>query len=498
MKRKELRILAIEDSDSDLLLLMREFQKCSYLTHYQQIKTLEAFQSALKQETWDLIIADDNVSQLSSETVLSLLKKNNADIPVIVITGQPNQVKTMDFIKAGVRDFFVKGSWQELVSMVNREFECIRLRKELKLTKSALQMEEVEAQKAQYYLKAAETIIMALDTTLNITLINPKGYEVLENRSENLILRKNWIETFIPEKEKNEIHAIFQQLLEGKTTCIDYFETPIMTLHGKEKLIAWKNTEILTTGAGEKIILMSGKDITDERTVLQRKESFVATLTHDLNTPIRAEVQVLELLLAGHFGPITKEQKDVLNEILTSNRFMQRMVDSLLAIYKYEDRQAELNKEPTDLNDLISSILTTKIHPLLDEKHQKIDRHFHPNLPKILLDPDEIKRVLSTFLNNALFFSPENSIISITTDIRHHEAYVAVEDKGQGIESEMVKTLFSRYSSLAKKFRQVGTGLSLYLARQIVEAHGGHIGVTSEIGKGSRFYFTLPLTTEKE
>lgn len=234
----------------------------------------------------------------------------------------------------------------------------------------------------------------------------------------------------------------------------------------------------------------------DNQEVRQQQAAFADMLMHDLNTPIRAEAQVLELLLAGHFGSLNTQQREVINEILQSNRFMQRMIENLLMIYKYEEQQVHLKLQWTDLNPLITTLVQGEIQPLVAQKRQQILLQL-PDMPLTTwLDPREIQRVLRSLLQNAVLFSPEGATITVSLDAQEQQLRVVVTDTGAGIEPERMGTLFQRASSVAKKFRQVGTGLSLYLARKIIEAHGGHIGVESQVGKGSRFYFTLPLVAQ--
>ncbi len=350
----------------------------------------------------------------------------------------------------------------------------------------------LEQAKAQYASDMADTILMIVDRHFNVVAINRKGSQLL-GRPKQDIIGQNWLEQFIQPQDATTLKAWLTRLVEGQSNVDEQIEHAVFGHNRESKTIAWQTPFVFSNAHYQPLIFLSGRDITEERALQNRKESFVATLTHDLNTPIRAEVQVLELLLSEHFGPLTPEQHEVLTEMLHSNRFMHRMVDSLLSIYKYEDDRVELNLTCIDINDFLQAYLAKYIEPILSEKQQALSLQLASSLPAIWLDTEEIGRVLKALLNNAMFFSPTGSQIRVSTEHHEHGICVTVSDDGPGIDPDIVPSLFSRYSSVTKKFRQVGTGLSLYLARQIVEAHGGQIQVDSTLGRGSRFYFVLPL-----
>lgn len=493
--RAPLRILLVEDSELNQSLILQAFRKDGYTPLYRVVNSSEAMQQALQEEPWDAMVADERTQHLNSFAALNILRKSNVDIPFLLILERSKSSLVGDMMRAGASDIVFFDNLERLVPAVEREVKEAQIRQAYREAELLLRKER---DKARYYLNVAGVMILAVDEYFKVLLINKKGCDILEYPEEE-ILGKNWVETFVPERSREVVKTIFQRLINGETEAVEYFEHPVLTKSGHERLIAWHNT-LLKREPGEiKTILSSGEDITEEKLLSQRRETFVATLTHDLNTPIRAESQVLELLLSGAFGPLTPEQQQVLSEIQHSNQFMQRMVDNLLTIFKYEDRKAVLHMEPTDLNQLIREAISPDTQALIEEKKLHLDLQLADNLPLMLLDPHEIQRVLSNLIRNAVFFSPEGGTVKVATTVwSNHEVSVMVEDAGRGIEPEVMQELFNRYSSITRKFRQVGTGLSLYLSRQIVEAHGGHIWAESELGKGSRFFFVLPIQARQE
>lgn len=224
----------------------------------------------------------------------------------------------------------------------------------------------------------------------------------------------------------------------------------------------------------------------------KQREKFVATLTHDLKTPIKAEFRIFELLLTERFGPLTENQKVVINEMLRSNRFMYQMVDNLLTAFKFEEGQMVLRMEALDLNELVSSTILMDLGGLAEDKEQTLTLELCDNMPLIPADALEIKRVIYNLAQNAINYTPKGGNITVATSFQDHKATVSFTDNGPGIEKTIQKTLFEPYASMAKRYRHVGTGLGLYISRKIIEAHQGELLLDSQLGQGSKFTFTLP------
>ena len=229
----------------------------------------------------------------------------------------------------------------------------------------------------------------------------------------------------------------------------------------------------------------------------RQRERFIATLTHDMKTPIKAEFRIFELLLENRFGPLTDDQQTVISEMLRSNRFMYQMVDNLLTAFKFEEGQLLLRMEPTDLNELINSMVSMDLLGLAQDKEQTFTLELAKSLPPVPVDPLELKRVLYNLIQNAINYTQKGGHITVSTKTEGEHAIVTVADNGPGIDENFKKTLFEPYATNAKRYRHIGTGLGLYIARKIVEAHQGLITADSQADRGTEFTFTLPLHQEE-
>lgn len=222
-----------------------------------------------------------------------------------------------------------------------------------------------------------------------------------------------------------------------------------------------------------------------------RKENFVAMLTHDLKSPINAEINALELLVKKRFGEMSDCQNEIIGSVLNSAKYMKHITDQILSFYKCNQSYVKLNKEEAVFEEIVSkSVLAMKF--LYEEKHQQIHIENQLGKKKILIDVIEINRVINNLISNAVEYSPENSVINITLSEKDNYFVFKIKDSGYGIDIENLDTVFDEYMSLAKKQKRVGFGLGLNICKTIVEAHNGKISIDSEVGKGTTISFSIP------
>ena len=238
------------------------------------------------------------------------------------------------------------------------------------------------------------------------------------------------------------------------------------------------------------IVIM--KDVTEQNEMQAQKDNFIATLTHDLKTPVRADILALELLLNGKFGDLNQKQKEILEEMLNSNKFLLNMLDTLLAKYKYESDEVVLNKNIFDLNMLVESS-AKELKYLFEEKNINLKLNLSDEKIELNADMIELKRALVNLISNAIKFNKENGSVIITTSINDNKAIIKIADTGIGMSKEKMAHIFDRYVSYAKRFRRLGTGLGLFVAKKIIEAHKGTIEVASIPKEGSVFTIKIPI-----
>ena len=239
------------------------------------------------------------------------------------------------------------------------------------------------------------------------------------------------------------------------------------------------------------------RNYTQQKETERLRDDFIATLTHDLRTPLLAAIQTLRFFLDGSLGNLTDQQKVLLSTMLQSNEDLLGLVNALLEVYRFESGKLNLCKTVFSINDLVTQCYE-ELEPL--SKKKNITFNLHSDIDsELLIDADraEIKRVIINLCGNALNYTNKDGIIDIFVKAQHGDLIFSVADNGNGIPSEDIPNLFMRFSQGTSKKRSTGTGLGLYLSRQIIEAHGGKIWVESKVNKGSEFSFLLTNVVAK-
>lgn len=243
------------------------------------------------------------------------------------------------------------------------------------------------------------------------------------------------------------------------------------------------------------------------------KSDFLAVMSHELRTPLTAIIGFSEILLDNVLGDLNKEQKDSLGEVLKNAENLLHLINSILDLAKVEAGKMELNAEPFAVVSVIGEVQQT-MAPLVAKKGQELAVRVPSDLPELTGDPRKLRQVLLNLVGNAIKFTPEKGRIEISVQYFNEpgpltaefrlkpDAFsqmgifrIAVRDNGIGIKPEHLATIFDVFQQVDSTFtrKYQGTGLGLALSRELVELHGGVIGVTSEFGKGSEFKFLLPL-----
>jgi signal transduction histidine kinase len=222
------------------------------------------------------------------------------------------------------------------------------------------------------------------------------------------------------------------------------------------------------------------------------KSQFLARMSHELRTPLSAIIGFSDLLLEGTSGDLNREQAGDVREIAGAGRVLLDVISDILDLSRIEAGRMRLDLRPTALGSLLDEVASA-LRPIARERAVDLRVEAGGGGPAVLADPLRVRQVLTNLVSNALKFTEAGSV-TVGQRAVGGEVEVSVADTGVGIPEEALQAVFDEFVQVdAAGGRPGGSGLGLSIARRIVELHGGTIGVESEVGVGSRFWFRLPV-----
>jgi PAS domain S-box-containing protein len=361
-------------------------------------------------------------------------------------------------------------------------------------------------------LEAAPDAMVIVDEAGRIVLVNSQTEQMFGYRRDELLGQS--VEVLIPEGRRAG-HAAFRE---------SYFGEPVTRPMGSGRDLAARRkdgsefpAEIslspLETEEG-RLVSAAVRDITERRRFeeLRRnaaaeaegrrraeeqnrlKSEFLANMSHELRTPLNSIVGFAELIHDGKVGAVNAEQREYLGDVLAAARHLVQLINDLLDLSKVEAGRLDFASEPVDLGALVHEVCDAA-RPLTREHGIGVEIEVDPQARLVRGDAGRLRQVLWNYLSNALKFTPDGGHVRVRV-VEDGPAHLRldVEDDGVGIDPADLGRLFQVFQQLdagAAK-RHGGTGLGLALTRRLVEAMGGHVGVDSEPGRGSRFFARLP------
>ncbi len=225
----------------------------------------------------------------------------------------------------------------------------------------------------------------------------------------------------------------------------------------------------------------------------RHKSEFLASMSHELRTPLNAVIGFSEVLLERMFGEVNPKQEEYLQDIMASGRHLLSLINDILDLSKIEAGRMDLEVTRFDLPAALDNALTL-VRERATRHGIRLEAAIEPPVGVIEGDERKIKQILLNLLSNALKFTPEGGRVAVRAAVANGAVEVSVSDTGIGIAPEDQEAIFEEFRQAGEDYarKREGTGLGLALARKFVELHGGKIWVTSAVGQGATFTFTLP------
>lgn len=520
---KPLRVLIVEDSEDDSLLLKNELERGGYDVTYSRVETAEAMCAALAEESWDIVISDHRMPHFSSLDALKLHRERKSDIPFIVVSGSMGEELAVSAMKAGAHDYIMKDNLTRLVPAVEREIRDAESRRQRR--HAELELEQCR-RRTESILEAAGEGICGLDARGVINFINPLGAKLVGWRAGELIgkslhetIHYNRANRAPFSKQDCSVCATLRDGLahwkddevfwrkDGSAIPVEYACVP---MHEGKTIVGAVLTfrDITARKEAEEALREANRRLECSLTELRQAQQQIVEqerlhalgrmaggVAHDFNNALSKMLGFTELLLTSPDKLHDTEMvRDHLRMINTAARDAARVVRRLHEFYRPR-RDTELFK-PVNLSAIIEQTISLtepkwKGGAQVNGTTIRMQTELQPKVP-VFADEAELREAFSNLVFNAVDALPQGGAITIRTSTQAEHAILEISDTGTGMTEEVRQRCFEPFFSTKG---EAGTGLGLASVYGIVQRHGGEIRIHSKPGEGSTFRIRLPVHT---
>ncbi len=496
MSEKQIEILLLEDELAHIELVTRSFRNEKEF-RFTIVKSLAEAKIYLANNKPDVLITD---WRLPDGDAIELIPKNKSiiTIPIIVMTSYGNEELAVDAIKAGALDFIVKSieAFNKLpytIKRALREWEHIT---NTKIAENSLRKSE---EKLRSLIEHAVDAIFMGDLDGNFISVNSKACELTGFSKEELLMM-NMADLFTQEELK--MNALQYELLKKGENVIN---TRQLKKKDGSYIPVEMNSKFMSNGYFQSFF----RDISErlrteelkrkfEETEYQIKvkSQFLANLSHEIRNPLNAIVGLTNTLLKTE---LSEEQKKFVYSISLSSDNLMGILNDILDLSKIEANKVEINNDDFHFKSFINQIIAIYENRTI-EQGLKMHYTISDEIPEYInTDSKKLQQILSNLIGNAIKFTNEG-LISIKIDLLKSNTnqiflQFSVSDTGIGIKQEDFPKIFQSFTQIDSSTRKLhsGTGLGLSITKNYIELLGGKIEFKSEYGKGTSFYFQIPI-----
>lgn len=528
MENPELKILIVEDNESDADLLLRELKKSGLIFCAQTVQTRLAFETALQNFSPDIILSDYALPSFDAVTAFRIKQNKYPLIPFIIVSGVIGEENAVELIKNGVTDYASKNKLFALSTKISRALNDVKSGREKRLNEESLKIQQQELQLAnEALLRQEEKIklvnqeLLQLNQELEQRVVKrTKALAESESRFRNMMetipqiawtntvegqvvfYNQRWYDyTGLDDQQSNRIGMVAVIHPDDLKNSIDQFKSIRKTNEGGEFQIRgkradgiyrWHLIRLMPIKNEENQVqhwVGTATDIQELRILQQQKDDFISIASHELKTPITSLKAALQLLdrikdnsQSSMFPSLIAQANKSLGKV---NTLIEDLLNTSLA------NEGQLHITPEMI--ILSEVLQESFQEINSDGNYEVKIEGELGL-NAYADPVRIGQVVINFINNAMKYASESKLILIRVEKIADMIKVSVIDQGPGISPEKLRYIFDRYYRANSNVSLYnGLGLGLYICADIIKKHNGQIGVDSVFGSGSTFWFTLPI-----
>ena len=481
MTDKTIRVMLIEDNPGDARLIQAYLVGNAKTGLAATIFDLDHTSSLGKglerviEGEYDILLLDLNLPDSRGLSTFTQVHAALPDMPIIVLTGLNDENLALQALQDGAQDYLIKGSeaTQLLARAIQYAIERQRVMHDLRETNLKLSESETRFRKI---IEASIDGIVILNRENEILFLNPSAEKLLGKG----------------------IAELRGQQFDYQVALNDAIEIDVHDKEGPDRTIEMRSVE--TEWEGQSVYLATMRDISErkmveeaEKELMKLKDDFLASVSHDLKTPLFTVIGFLEMLDDGRLSDPAARVEFLERAIHDADR-LKALVDDILDMSRFEAGRLKLTIEPIDVSNLVSEALAS-IDLLATSKGVALKSTPPEGAIGIHGDRQRLLRVLINLLENAIKFSGKGQPIEVSWSADNGDVEINVIDQGPGIPRKDQLRIFEKFYQVERpgNSSSTGSGLGLYISSNFVEVHGGTLSVKSKLGKGSTFTIQLPI-----
>jgi len=327
--------------------------------------------------------------------------------------------------------------------------------------------------------------LMILDKENKIILINPEGERFLDVNAKEV--EGKILGALIKKPSLKKL----AELLSAEETKEGLFRKELSFKKPTERVL--EVTTVSLAPREENVVILH--DISREKLIERMKSEFVSLAAHQLRTPLSAIKWTLRMLLDGDLGKITEEQRGFIEKTYRSNERMISLINDLLDVTRIEEGRYLYKPVLTQIENVVQFVIDSFKEKIRRKKIKLEFKKPRKKLPEVKVDVEKVRSAVNNLLDNAIRYTPVGGRVTASLKCGKKEIELSVKDTGVGIPEDQKERVFTKFFRGANVMRMEteGTGLGLFITKNIIEAHGGRVWFESEENKGSVFHFTLPI-----
>jgi PAS domain S-box-containing protein len=499
-------ILVVDDNRNNLELLSDIMNMEGY--YVRTAENGEECLRAVAQERPDLILLDIMMPGIDGYKVCETLKKkpDTRNIPIILISAKSSTEDTVVGLSHGADDYIQKPyNEMELLARVNAALKMKHLHDEVRHTNRMLsnQKEQIET-----IINTMGEGLFSVNQNMEIVFFNSAAEEITGYHFREAIGKKCHLVFNCPDAEECCTPAAEEVRSRDEKIVREY----LLQRKDGTKIPILKSTRFIFSADGQAIGRVEVfRDVSTEKDLEQKRADFISMVIHDLKNPLTTITICDKIVLNETRGIIDADLTQLLQNIETSSNHLLNLVNELLDLSKLDSGTMEFKRQRIDMNDIIEISINTQ-RMISRSKKIEIEKELGTDRLPILGDKDYLLRVMINLIGNAIKFTPEGGKICVlaqdmdsletgqpsSRQLEEAEKIlkITIVDNGTGIPAQDMPTIFERYRRVRGTTEIEGSGLGLYIAKVIIEGHGGRIWVENNPDRGSTFTILLPALKE--